>query len=107
LAGISDDATKKRYYAQLVEEENTRTAMALRAVVATHEVFCALYSGRANDSIHTPPAGEPWAPTQVERALAQLVGSDAIAVHSPQARGRKERLCRIMQGWWSQELLLA
>ena len=107
LVSISDDATNELYYAQLVEEENTLTVMAaLRVVVATHGVFCALYSDRASHFIHTPPAGVPRAQTQVERALAQL-GIDAIAAHSPQARGRKERLYRTVQGRWPQELRLA
>jgi transposase len=107
LVSISDDATNELYYAQLVEEENTRTVMgALRAVIATHGVFCALYSDRASHFIHTPPAGEPRAQTQVERALAHL-GIDTIAAHSPQARGRKERLYRTVQGRWPQELRLA
>lgn len=107
LVSISDDATNELYYAQLVEEENTLTVMAaLRAVVATHGVFCALYSDRASHFIHTPPPGLPRAQTQVERALASL-GIDAIAAHSPQARGRKERLYRTVQGRWPQELRLA
>lgn len=107
LVSISDDATNELYYAQLVEEENTLTVLAaLRAVVATHGVFCALYSDRASHFIHTPPPGLPRAQTQVERALASL-GVDAIAAHSPQARGRKERLYRTVQGRWPQELRLA
>lgn len=107
LVSISDDATNELYYAQLAEEENTLTVMAaLRTVVATHGVFCALYSDRASHFIHTPPAGVPRAQTQVERALASL-GIDAIAAHSPQARGRKERLYRTVQGRWPQELRLA
>jgi transposase len=107
LVSISDDATNELYYAQLVEEENTLTVMAaLRAVVATQGVFCALYSDRASHFIHTPPVGQPRMQTQVERALAAL-GIDAIAAHSPQARGRKERLYRTVQGRWPQELRLA
>jgi transposase len=107
LVSISDDATNELYYAQLVEEENTLTVMAaLRAVVATQGVFCALYSDRASHFIHTPPVGQPRMQTQVERALASL-GIDTIAAHSPQARGRKERLYRTVQGRWPQELRLA
>jgi len=106
LVSISDDATNELYYAQLVEEESTLTVMAaLRAVVATHGVFCALYSDRASHFMHTPPAGQPRQQTQVERALEQL-GIAAIAAHSPQARGRKERLYRTVQGRWPQELRL-
>lgn len=104
LVSISDDATNELYYAQLVEEENTLTVLAaLRAVVAREGVFCALYSDRASHFVHTPPAGHERHQTQVERALQQL-GIKAIAAHSPQARGRKERLYRTVQGRWPQEL---
>ena len=106
LVSLSDDATNELYYAQLVEEENTLTVMAaLRTVVGTHGLFCALYSDRASHFIHTPPAGQARQQTQVERALAQL-GIKLIAAHSPQARGRKERLYRTVQGRWPQELRL-
>jgi len=104
LVSISDDATNELYYARLVEEENTLTVMAaLRDVIAKHGVFCALYSDRAGHFIHTPPAGQVRAQTQVERALQQL-GIELIAAHSPQARGRKERMYGTLQGRWPQEL---
>jgi len=104
LVSISDDATNELYYARLVPEENTVTVMpALRHVVAHQGVFCALYSDRAGHFIHTPPAGHARHQTQVERARQQL-GIDAIAAHSPQARGRKERLYGTLQGRWPQEL---
>lgn len=46
---IMDDATNEVYYAQLVEEESTRTVMAaLRQVVEERGIFCALYSDRAS-----------------------------------------------------------
>jgi hypothetical protein len=45
LIVILDDATSEIYYAQLVEEESTRTVMAgLREVIETQGLFCALYS---------------------------------------------------------------
>jgi transposase len=104
LVSVSDDATNELYYARLVPEENTLTVMAaLQAVVAQHGVFCALYTDRAGHFIHTPPAGHPRAQTQVQRALLQL-GIELIAAHSPQARGRKERLYGTLQGRWPQEL---
>lgn len=107
LVSVSDDATNEVYYAALVPEENTRTVLAaLREVVATHGVFCALYTDRAGHFIHTPPAGHPRARTQVERALDQL-GIRLIAAHSPQARGRKERLYGTLQGRWPPELRVA
>jgi hypothetical protein len=40
---ILDDATSEIYYAQLVEEESTRTVMAgPREVIGTRGLFCAL-----------------------------------------------------------------
>ena len=107
LVSISDDATNTLYYARLVPEENTRTVLAaLHHVVATQGVFCALYTDRAGHFIHTPPAGQHQHQTQVGRALQQL-GIELIAAHSPQARGRKERLYGTLQGRWPQELRLA
>jgi transposase len=104
LVSVSDDATNELYYARLVPEENTLTVMAaLHSVVAQHGVFCALYTDRAGHFIHTPPPGQPRAQTQVQRALQQL-GIELIAAHSPQARGRKERLYGTLQGRWPQEL---
>jgi transposase len=107
LVSVSDDATNEVYYAALVPEENTRTVLAaLQAVVAQHGVFCALYTDRASHFIHTPPAGVSRQRTQVERALEQL-GIRLIAAHSPQARGRKERLYSTLQGRWPPELRVA
>ena len=43
LIVILDDATSEIYYAHLVEEESTRTEMAvLREVIETRGLFCAL-----------------------------------------------------------------
>ena len=59
LIVILDDATSEIYYAQLVEEESTRTVMAgLREVIAHKGVFCALYSDRGSHFLLTPKAGE-------------------------------------------------
>jgi transposase len=107
LVSVSDDATNEVYYAALVPEENTRTVLtALQDVVARQGVFCALYTDRASHFIHTPPEGHPRHRTQVERALDQL-GIRLIAAHSPQARGRKERLYGTLQGRWPPELRVA
>jgi transposase len=47
LITILDDATSEIYYAQLVDEEGTRTLMpAVREVIERQGVFCALYSDR-------------------------------------------------------------
>jgi len=49
LIVILDDATSEIYYAQLVEEESTRTVMAgLREVIETRGLFCSLYSDRGS-----------------------------------------------------------
>ena len=108
LLVILDDATSEIYYAQLVEEESTRTVMAgLREVIAEHGVFCSLYSDRGSHFFHTPKAGERVGErkTQVGRALEQL-GIRMIPAYSPQARGRSERGFRTWQGRLPQELRL-
>jgi transposase len=76
LIEVLDDATSETYYAQLVEEESTRTVMAaLREVIEQQGLFCALYSDRARHFFETPKAGGPVDPrrlTQVGRALKEL-----------------------------------
>jgi len=58
LITILDDATSEIYYAQLVEEEGTRTLMpAVREVIEQQGIFCALYSDRASHFFVTPKAG--------------------------------------------------
>jgi hypothetical protein len=110
LIVILDDATSEIYYAQLVEEESTRTVMAgLREVIETKGLFCALYSDRGSHFFVTPKAGEPVDKhrlTQVGRALKEL-GVQMIPAYSPQARGRSERNFGTWQGRLPQELRLA
>jgi hypothetical protein len=110
LLVILDDATSEVYYAQLVEEESTRTVMAgLRDVVERKGIFCALYSDRASHFFVTPKAGEAVDHsrlTQVGRALKEL-GIQTIPAYSPQARGRSERSFGTWQGRLPQELRLA
>jgi transposase len=107
LLVIMDDATSEIYYAQLVEEESTRTVLAaLRQVIEQRGVFCALYSDRASHFFVTPKADEPvdhTRLTQVGRALRQL-GIQMIPAYSPQARGRSERGFGTWQGRLPQEL---
>ena len=109
LLVIMDDATSEIYYAQLVEEESTRTVMtALREVIEQEGLFCALYSDRASHFFLTPKADEPVDHarlTQVGRALRQL-GIQMIPAYSPQARGRSERGFGTWQGRLPQELRL-
>src|SRR6266404_2363563 len=109
LVVIMDDATSEVYYAQLVEEESTRTVMAgLRTVIAEQGLFCALYSDRASHFFLTPNAGGAVNHdrlTQVGRALKEL-GIQLIPAYSPQARGRSERGFGTWQGRLPQELRL-
>jgi transposase len=109
LLVIMDDATSEIYYAQLVEEESTRTVMtALREVIEQKGLFCALYSDRASHFFLTPKSGEPVDHnrlTQVGRALREL-GIQMIPAYSPQARGRSERGFGTWQGRLPQELRL-
>jgi len=110
LITILDDATSEIYYAQLVEEESTRTVMAaIKEVIERQGLFCALYSDRASHFFETPKAGGPvdrQRRTQVGRALAEL-GIELIPAYSPQARGRSERNFGTWQGRLPQELRVA
>jgi transposase len=110
LIVILDDATSEIYYAQLVEEESTRTVMAaLREVIESKGLFCALYSDRGSHFFVTPKAGEKVDKhrlTQVGRAMKEL-GVQMIPAYSPQARGRGERNFGTWQGRLPQELRLA
>ena len=110
LIVILDDATSEIYYAQLVEEESTRTVMAgLRDVVENQGLFCALYSDRGSHFFVTMKEGDKvdkHRPTQVGRAMKEL-GVQMIAAYSPQARGRSERSFGTWQGRLPQELRLA
>ena len=110
LIVLLDDATTEIYYAQLVEEESTRTVMTgVKEVVETEGLFCALYSDRASHFFVTKKAGEKvekYRLTQLGRALKEL-GVQAIAAYSPQARGRSERSFGTWQGRLPQELRLA
>ncbi len=107
LIVILDDATSEIYYARLVEAESTRSVMtAIRYVIETRGIFCALYSDRASHFFLTPKAGEAvdkQALTQVGRALREL-SIQLIPAYSPQARGRSERSFRTWQGRLPQEL---
>jgi transposase len=110
LIVILDDATSEIYYAQLVQEESTRTVMAgLWEVIENKGLFCALYSDRGSHFFVTVKAGEKVdknRPTQVGRAMKEL-GVQMIAAYSPQARGRSERSFGTWQGRLPQELRLA
>jgi transposase InsO family protein len=107
---ILDDATSEIYYAQLVEEESTRTVMAaLREVIESQGLFCSLYSDRGSHFFYTPKAGEAVDKTrltQVGRAMRELQ-IQMIPAYSPQARGRCERSFGTWQNRLPQELRVA
>jgi hypothetical protein len=109
LIVVMDDATNQIYEAQLVEEESTMTVMAaLRHVVETQGLFCALYSDRASHFWVTLESGgrvDRTRLTQVGRAMREL-GVEMIPAYSPQARGRSERGFGTWQGRLPQELRL-
>jgi transposase len=109
LLVVLDDATSEIYYAQLVEQESTATALAaLREVVEQRGIFCALYSDRGSHFWLTPKEGEivdRQRLTQVGRAMRDL-GIEMIPAYSPQARGRSERNFATWQGRLPQELRL-
>src|ERR1700730_16360591 len=109
LLVILDDSTSEIYYAQLVEEESTPTALAaLREVVEQRGIFCALYTDRGSHFWLTPKEGESGDRqrlTQGGRAMRDL-GIEMIPAYSPQARGRSERNFGPWQGRLPQELRL-
>ena len=109
LLVLLDDATGEIYDMELVEEEGTLTCMRLlRDCVATHGIFCSLYSDRAGHFFFTPKAGGKVLEghlTQIGRALTEL-GIRPIPAYSPQARGRGERVNGTLQGRLPNELRL-
>ena len=82
LIVILDDATSEIYYAQLVEEETTRTVMeGLRTVIENKGLFCALYSDRGSHFFVTPKAGEK---------VDEITGQDKLIGKGPaEMAGRK------------------
>jgi hypothetical protein len=85
---------------------------ALKAVIEEQGLFCSLYVDKASHFVTTRTGHSPHRPqqtrepTQIERACRQL-GIELIPAHSPQARGRMERLWETWQGRRPQELRLA
>jgi len=104
---VMDDATNQVYWAELVEEEDTRSTLrAVREVIEKQGLFCSLYTDRGSHFFHTPKAQGPVDKsrlTQVGRVLHQL-GIEHIPSYSPEARGRIERMFGTWQGRLPQEL---
>jgi transposase len=113
LLGVIDDATSKVAGARFEESEDARGYLRLlREVCHETGVPQALYSDR--HGIFWPTNGETLkeqldgrrSPTQFGRAMAE-VDIRLIAAHSPQAKGRIERLWGTLQDRLVSELRLA
>lgn len=113
LLAVIDDATGKVPAAWFQPTEDASGYMTvLRQVVMKAGVPGAIYSDR--HSIFWPTQGESLkeqlagrrSPTQFGRAMAEL-GIQLIAAHSPQAKGRVERLWGTLQDRLVSELRLA
>jgi transposase len=103
LIAYIDDATSEVVGATFREEEDTTGYMlALREICQTHGLPLAVYADRhtifqspAKATIEQTLAGKTPM-SQYERALSEL-GIRLIAAHSPQAKGRVERLFQTLQ----------
>ena len=114
LLGLQDDATSRVLAArfQLEPENALGYFYLLQQLVATYGVPLSLYRDRhsifqRNDphwSLAEELAGQQF-PTQVGRALDEL-GIQQIPAHSPQAKGRIERMWRTFQDRLCSELRL-
>ena len=102
-----DDATSEIYSAICVDQEGTMsTFQAVGEVIEGTGLFCSLYADRGSHYWHTREAGGKVYkdnPTQFGWALEQL-GIELISAYSPEARGRSERMFRILRGRLPQEL---
>lgn len=115
LVGAIDDATGDVVAATFRAQEDAQGyLLVLRRVIQTKGVPVAIYRDR--HGIFERRAQDPWTlaeelvgervPTQVGRALTEL-GVQSIAAHSPQAKGRIERLWGTLQDRLVVELRLA
>ena len=112
--GMQDDATGKILAAQFFPSETAFGYLCLlRQLLRRHGVPLAFYGDHSgifvrNDehwTVEEQLAGKRQ-PTQFGRALEQL-GVTFIAAHSPQAKGRVERLWGVLQDRLTSELRLA
>ena len=95
LIAFIDDATGRVQGARFEPSETTQGYFSvLERYVSQHGAPLALYSDR--HSIFTKHDSEDPKPTQFERALLQL-DIESICAHSPQAKGRVERLFQTLQ----------
>ena len=113
LIACIDDATNEVPYASLFPSDTTSHNMqVLKKVVERKGVFKSLYVDKAPHFTTTRKGGthlvvrtENFSDTQVERALGEL-GISMINAHTPQAKGRVERLFQLLQDRFLKELKL-
>ena len=108
LIGAIDDATGIIAAATFrLQEDGTGYLWLLREVCRRHGIPAAIYRDRSGIFAPVRPGSAPSPEgTQVGRALAEL-GITSIAAHSPQAKGRIERLWGTLQDRLVVELRLA
>ena len=105
LTAFIDDATGRVLGAQFFEQETTQGYLSvLNGLVQRHGAPLALYSDR--HGIFTKHDPEDAKPTRFERALLQL-NIEPICAHSPQAKGRVERLLQTLQDRMCKAMRLA
>lgn len=105
LVAFIDDATGKIVQASFEPVESSLAYLdALHAYLPRYGRPVALYSDR--HGIFTKHDPEDPAPTQFERAVKEL-GIESILAHSPQAKGRIERLFKTLQDRWVKAMRLA
>ena len=115
LIGAIDDATGEVVYAHFQSQENSAGYIRmLESITRSHGIPLALYHDRHSCfevlKGQTPTLEEQLAgkrpQTQLARILAEL-GINSISAHSPQAKGRIERLWETFQDRLVSELRLA
>lgn len=101
-----DDATSRVVYARLVPSETTQAYFdGVAAQLAAHGRPLAYYSDKHSIFRVNHDAAHP-APTQFERALMAL-DIELICAHSPQAKGRVERVHQTFQDRFTKALRVA
>jgi len=112
LTATIDDATSEVPFAKLYPSDGVFNNMeVIRKTIEKEGLFTALYADKASHftttrygGLHVKTAQEQD-DTQVERAL-QEIGITFIPAHSPQAKGRIERLFKTFQDRFIKELRL-
>ncbi len=114
LMGFIDDATNN-FHGMFFDYEGTKPAMgALKSYIKEYELPQQLYLDKHSTYRSNPKKRYPWANwefkdkeeiTQFERACRQL-GVEIIHAHSPQAKGRIERVFKTLQDRLVKEMRL-